>query len=64
MRGRISLLGPTLKDSDELAAIDLFNVGFKSFAHEDAVAGSEQIAHFTLVLYVKKMMLSIKALGA
>ena len=62
MKGRISLLSPTLKDADELGSIDLFNVGFKSFAHEDATFNSEQIPRFTVVLYVEKMMLNIKAL--
>ncbi len=61
MKGRISLLGPTMKDSDELGAIDLFNVGFKRFDHEQAVSGSDQIARFTVVLYVERMALSIKA---
>ena len=62
MKGRISLLSPTLKDADELGSIDLFNVGFKSFAPEESVANSEQIPRFTVVLYVEKMMLNIKAL--
>ena len=62
MKGRISLLSPTLKDADELGSIDLVNVGFKSFAHEDATFNSEQIPRFTVVLYVEKMMLNIKAL--
>jgi hypothetical protein len=60
MKGRISLLGPTMKDSDELGAIELFNVGFRRFDHELAVAGSEQIARFAVVLYVERMALSIK----
>ncbi len=62
MKGRISLLSPTLKDADELGSIDLVNVGFKSFAHEDATFNSEQIPRFTVVLYVEKMMLNIKTL--
>jgi hypothetical protein len=60
MKGRISLLGPTMKDSDELGAIELFNVGFKRFDHELAVAGSDQIARFAVVLYVERMALIIK----
>jgi hypothetical protein len=60
MRGRISLLGPTMKDSDELGAIELYNVGFKRFDHEEAVSGSDQVARFTVVLYVERMALSIK----
>ena len=62
MKGRISLLSPTLKDADELGSIDLFNVGFKSFDHEEAVLNNEQIPRFTVVLYVEKMLLNIKAL--
>ncbi len=62
MKGRISLLSPTLKDEDELASIELVNVGFKCFAHADALLNSEQIPHFTVVLYVEEMMLNIKAL--
>lgn len=64
MQGRISLLGATLKDSDELGAIELYNVGFKRFDHEAATPGTEQVARFTVVLYVERMALSIKAYEA
>jgi hypothetical protein len=60
MAGRITLLGPNL--ADELACIDLSNVGFKSFNHPEAIATSDQVERFTVELYVEKMQLGIKDL--
>jgi hypothetical protein len=62
MRGRITLLGPNMVD--ELAAIELYNVGFKSFAHEDGLSSqADAVRRFTVELYVERMALSITAYG-
>jgi hypothetical protein len=64
MGGRISFLSPTLKESDALGSIELFNVGFKKFNPIDASANSEQVERFTVELYVERMLISIKEFEA
>jgi hypothetical protein len=61
MRGRISLLGPDM--IEELAWIDLYNVGFKSFAHEDGMQQADDVRRFAVELYVERMALNVAAYG-
>jgi len=61
MSGRITLLGSNL--ADELATIELGNVGFKSFAFPDAGGNSDQVERFTVELYAERLRLVIPELG-
>jgi hypothetical protein len=64
MTGRLTLLGPTLKEADALGWIDLVNVGFRKFSPAGAETGADHAANFTVVLYVEKMLFTIPAFEA
>lgn len=63
MSGRITLLGPTMRDSDVIGAIEFSGLGFKRLALPDFVTGSEAVARFTVELYVESMKFGLAAYG-
>jgi phage tail-like protein len=61
LQGSITLLDPTLTDANALGTITLGNVGFKAFTPPEADANAGHLATFTVVLYVERMGLELKA---
>jgi len=61
MKGRITLLDPTLNEANALGWIDLVNVGFKSFNPPEADTTTDHLMTFSVVLYVEQMNFSLKA---
>jgi T4-like virus tail tube protein gp19 len=57
MTGQITFLGPDMKQ--ELGAIELHNVGFKSFSYEDLEGASDKVKRFSPTLYVERMVFKI-----
>lgn len=63
MSGRITLLGPTMRDSDVIGSIEFSGLGFKRLALPDFVTSSEAVARFTVELYVESMRFGLTAYG-
>lgn len=61
LQGRLTLLDPTLDEANALGAITLGNVGFKAYTPPEADTSAGALATFSVLLYVEKMGLELKA---
>jgi hypothetical protein len=62
MNGRIVLLSPDLRE--ELAVIELENIGFRKFCRDDPTVGDETAGRFAVEFYVEKIGFRMPALDA
>ncbi len=61
MSGRITLLGPSMKDADAVGSIELFGLGFKRFSLPPFTR-SDAVARFSVQLYVERMRFVLNGL--
>jgi hypothetical protein len=62
MQGRLTLLGPNMKD--EIGYVDFKNCGFKKFSKQALEANTEKIARFDVEFYVEGMAFTLSSYDA